>query len=73
MNAALREKPEVVRDKKFIDTIEYCKTNLSDIIDICGKKTICGLDKERIYVKADNLFDTLNDWLHHRITEGGKG
>jgi hypothetical protein len=74
-NSALTsaEKPEEValRDKRFIDTIEYCKTNLSDIIDICGKKTISFLDKERIYVKSGNIFDTLgnllNEWLQHRI------
>jgi hypothetical protein len=72
IRAALSTRREegALRDKKFIDTIEYCKT-LSDIIDICGKKTISFLDKERIYVKSGNIFDTLgnllNEWLQHRI------
>jgi hypothetical protein len=41
------------------DELEFCLTNLTDIIDICAHKKITYLDKERIYIKTGNIYEVL--------------
>jgi len=47
--------------------IEYCLTNLQDVMDICRKKEeVSKLQKERILLKSIAIYDTLKEQLPPR-------